>query len=65
MVDHIGGFLDQPFTALADRCERQFNRLLAQFLGALRHTPVQQFAGIGYVRTGGGALRDAPLQIVD
>jgi hypothetical protein len=30
VVDHIGGLLDQPFAALADRRERKLNRLLAE-----------------------------------
>jgi 2-hydroxychromene-2-carboxylate isomerase len=50
VIEHVGGFSDQPLTVLANRGNRGLDRFFTELLGALRHAAVQKLAGIGHVR---------------
>ena len=46
MVEQIGRFGDQPAAVFGDGGDRDFHRFLAELLGAMRHTLVDQGARV-------------------
>src|SRR5262245_31932259 len=47
MIDEVGGLGDQVLAILRHRGQRRLHRLLAELLGAMDDTPVDQLASIG------------------
>src|ERR1700733_4556048 len=65
MKQQVGAFGDQVLAVVLDRGDHGFHRLLAEFLGAMLRTLVQQLAGVGRLSSrrragidGGGKIMD-------
>ena len=54
MVKHVRALSDRPLAVLGNSGEHGFDRLFAEFLGALGNAAVEQFSGVGFLRVGGG-----------
>src|SRR5580704_10268718 len=65
MVEHVGGLADDALTVFADRGNRRLDRLLAEFLGAMRHAAVEQLARVGHVGAFLRARLDALFEVVE
>src|SRR5580704_5830963 len=65
MVEHVGGFADDALAVFADRGNRRLDRLLAEFLGAMRHAAVEQLARVGHVGAFLRARLDALFEVVE
>ena len=65
MKQHVGAFRDQMRAIVFDGRNDGFHRLLAELLGAMLRTLVQQLARIGYVAARRRAGIDGGCKIVD
>src|SRR5204862_2671921 len=65
MKQQIRAFGDQMVAIVLDRRDHGLDRLLAQFLGAVLRTLVEQFAGVGRLSSRCGPCIDGGGQIMD
>ena len=65
MKQQIGALGDQMIAIVLDRGDHGFHRLLAEFLGTVLRTLVEQLAGIGRLPARRSAGIDGGGQIVD
>src|SRR3984957_10347508 len=65
MKQQVGAFGDQVLAVVLDRGDHGFHRFLAEFLGAMLRTLVQQLAGVGRLSSRRRAGIDGGGEIVD
>ncbi len=64
MVEHVGGLRDHPVAIFGDCGNGGFDRLLAEFLGAMIDAAVEELARVRFVRARLGPVPDALFQIM-
>lgn len=64
MIQQVGRLGDQPVAPFADRGEDRFDRLLAELLGAIGRSAIQQLSRVGRVAAAFGALGDPLFEVI-